>query len=218
VYIYCDIVAIICLLFFSKRLTSHQCLTHPWLSESLCIVDKLPSSFQANTELIVSSNSRASSRLHRSDSTHIEISVAGASIQGHNLETNRLNGMNCPFSLSNERRCEESGVHNSDSKAATPLFRLKNNGTNATDGNHKTDSEEYEELPVQKRPKNSSEDRGSTTYPVVSCLSCAQCGTQCCNLHTAATTPELLHMTRQHHHSSISNSPVEVILDRGITC
>lgn len=141
------------------------------------------------------------------------------SVQCHDLETNRKNGMNCSFSLSNGGKFEESGVHNSDSKTTSPLFGLQNNGADIIEGNHKTDSEEYEELPVQKRPKNSSEDRLSTTYPVASCLSCAQCGTQCCHLHTtSAATLELLRVTRQHRHSSISNSPVEVILDRGITC
>jgi hypothetical protein len=47
-------------------------------------------------------------------------------------------------------------------------------------------------------------------------LSCAQCGAQCCHLHTS--TPELLRITRQHRHSSIKNSPVEITVDRGITC
>lgn len=210
--------AIICLLFFSKRLTSHQCLEHPWLSES-CIVEKLPSSCQANTELTVSSSSPASSRLDHSESTDINSSIVNRSVQCHNLETNRVNGTNCSFSHSNGGRFEENGIHNSDIKATCPLFGIQNNGTNIIDGNHNTDNEDYEELPVQKRPKNSSEDRRSTTYPVASCLSCAQCGTQCCHLQTSSTaTPELLRMTRQHRHSSISNSPVEVILDRGITC
>ncbi|XP_021913849.1 serine/threonine-protein kinase 17A-like isoform X2 [Zootermopsis nevadensis] len=200
----------------SKRLTSHQCLEHPWLSEP-CIVEKLSSSCQADTELTISSSSPASSRLDHSESTDIKSLLVNRAVQCHNFETNRINGKSCSSSFSNGGIFEENGVHNSDTKATSPSFGLQNNGTNIVDGNHETDSEEHEELPVQKRPKN-SEDRRSTTYPVASCLLCAQCGMQCCRLHRTSATPELLHMTRQHRHSSMSNSPVEVILDRGITC
>lgn len=70
-----------------------------------------------------------------------------------------------------------------------------------------SNTNDSDQLPVHKRPKNSSDDK--RTYPVASCLSCSQCGSQCCQLHT---TP------RQHRHSSISNSPVEITLDRGIIC
>ncbi|PSN34505.1 hypothetical protein C0J52_13393 [Blattella germanica] len=50
-------------------------------------------------------------------------------------------------------------------------------------------SDESDQLPLHKRPKNSP-------YPVA-----------CCHLHST-----------QHHHSSITNSPVEITVDRGIIC
>lgn len=200
----------------SNRLTSHQCLEHPWLSGALCIVEKFPSSCQANTELTVSSSSPTSSRSYHPESSDVKSPVANGSIQCHSLETNRVSGTNCSFGLSKGSRYEKDGVHNSDNKGTSPLFNIQNCGTNIADGGHKADCEESEELPVQKRPKNSSEDRRSTSYPVGPCLSCAQCGAQCSHLHTS--TPELLRITRQHRHSSIKNSPVEIIVDRGITC
>jgi hypothetical protein len=137
-------------------------------------------------------------------------------MQCHNLETNRVSGTNCSIGLSNGSRYEKDGVRSSDNKGTSPLFNIQNCGTNIADLDHKADGEESEEIPVQKRPKNSSEDRRSTSYPVGPCLSCAQCGAQCSHLH--ASTPELLRITRQHRHSSIKNSPVEIIVDRGITC
>jgi len=217
-YVFHQIFCIICLLSFSNRLTSHQCLEHPWLSQSLGTVEKLPSSCQANAEVTVSCSSTTSSRSNHLESNDIKSPIANVSVQHHNLETNRVNGTNCSYGLSNGNRCEKDGDHNSENKVTSLLFSTHNSGTTIIDGNHKADSDENEELPVQKRPKNSTEDRRSTSYPVASCLSCAQCGTQCCHLHTTSTTPELLCMTRQHHHSSINNSPVEIIVDRGITC
>jgi hypothetical protein len=208
---YCEALSIVCHLFFSNRLTSDQCLEHPWLSGTLCMVENFPSSYQSNTGLTVSS-----SRSYLPESSDAKSPRANGSIQCRNLETNKVNGTNCSFGLSKGSRYEKDGVHNSDSKGTSPLFNIQNCGANIADGDHKGDSAESEELPVQKRPKNSSEDRRSTSYPVGPCLSCAQCGAHCCHLHTS--TPELPRMTRQHRHSSIKNSPVEITVDRGITC
>ncbi|XP_066998235.2 serine/threonine-protein kinase 17A [Anabrus simplex] len=78
----------------------------------------------------------------------------------------------------------------------------------------KVAEEEEEDLPLHKRPKNCLAGRRSS-FPVASCLSCSQCGTQCCH-HTTSHSSDL-HIS-QHRHSSITNSPVKIMLDRGIIC
>lgn len=180
------------------------------------MVERILSSCQANDEATFSSNTHASSRLDHSESSDIRISVANGSVQCHNSETDRVSGTDRSCSISNGSRCEKDGVLNN--KGTSALYSIPNYGTDVIDRSHKADSEENEELPVQKRPKNSSEDRQSISYPVGSCLSCAQCGMQCCQHHTTSTTPKLLHIAQPHHHSSINTSPVEIIVDRGITC
>lgn len=78
-----------------------------------------------------------------------------------------------------------------------------------------TSLEQDEGLPV-KRPKNCCR---RSSYPVTSCLSCAQCREECCHLHTSSKSSELLEqLGRQHRHSSITSSPVEISVDRGIIC
>jgi hypothetical protein len=180
------------------------------------MVENFPNSNKSNKELTISSSILTSSRTCHPENSDIKNPRLNCSIQCHNLETNKVNGANCSFGLSNENRYEKDGVHNSDSNGTSPSFNIQNGGANIADGDHKADSEESEELPVQKRPKNSSEDRRSTSFPVGPCLSCAQCGAECSHLHTS--TPELLRITRQHRHSNIKNSPVEITVDRGITC
>ncbi|XP_047112532.1 calcium/calmodulin-dependent protein kinase cmkB-like [Schistocerca piceifrons] len=71
-----------------------------------------------------------------------------------------------------------------------------------------------EGLPV-KRSKNCCR---RSSYPVSSCASCAQCKEQCCHLHPTPTTDILNHIGRQHRITSISSPPVEITVDRGITC
>lgn len=171
----------------SNRLTSRQCLDHPWLSESACLIEKLPLPIQTNTEVPSKSEQPPESNGVANGSAH------------------RVNGVGASYNLSNGSSSKD-GIHSPDVSDAK-----------SADGQHGSDAEETEELPVHKRPKNSSEDRRSS-YPVASCLSCAQCGAQCCHLHTTPRTPEILRMGRQHHHSSINNSPVEITVDRGIIC
>lgn len=99
------------------------------------------------------------------------------------------------------------------------------NGTNGIsngDGTNKektsldaeTENENDEDLPVQKRPKNCSAGRRSS-YPVASCLSCAQCGAQCCH-HTTPRSPDM--RISKHRLPNINNSAVEITVDRGIIC
>ncbi|GFG33971.1 hypothetical protein Cfor_07520, partial [Coptotermes formosanus] len=201
----------------SNRLTCHQCLEHPWLSGKMSVVEKILSSCQANSEATFSSDNPARSKSDHSESTDIRSSVANGSVQCHNSETDRVSGTDRSCGVSNRSRCEKDGVL--DSKGMSALYSTQNYGTDVTDRSHEADSEENEELPVQKRPKNSLEDRQSISYPPVgSCLSCSQCGMQCCQHHAASTTPKLLHIPQRHHHSGINTTPVEIIVDRGITC
>jgi len=201
----------------SSRLTCHQCLEHPWLSGKQSVVKNILNAFQANNESTFSSGNPASSRSEHSESTDIRSSVTNVSVLCHNIETDRVSGRDHSCSLSNRSRCEKDGVL--DSKDMSALYNIQNNGTDVTDRSQDADSEENEELPVQKRPKNSLEDRPSISYPPVgSYLSCAQCGMQCCQHHAASATPKLLHIPQRHHHSSINTSPVEITVDRGITC
>lgn len=201
----------------SNRLTCQQCLEHPWLSGKQSMVQTILNACQTNGEATFSSGNPASSRSEHSESTDIRSSVANGSVLCHNLETGRVSGRDHSCGLSNRSRCEKDGVL--DSKGMSALYNIYNYGTDVTDKSQEADSEDYEELPLQKRPKNSSEDRRSISYPPVgSCLSCAQCGMQCCQHHAASATPKLLHIPQRHHHSSINTSPVEIIVDRGITC
>lgn len=181
------------------------------------MVENILNTCQGNNEATFSSDSPASSRSEHSESTDIKSPVANGSVLCHNLETDRVSGRDHSSGLSNRSRCEKDGVL--DSKGMSALYSIQNYGTDVTDRSQDADSEENEELPVQKRPKNSSEDRRSISYPPVgSCLLCAQCGMQCCQHRASPTTPKLLHIPQRHHHSSISTSPVEIIVDRGITC
>lgn len=181
------------------------------------MVENILNACQANNESTFSSGNPASSRSEHSENTDIKSSVANGSVLCHNLETDRVSGRDHSCGLSNRSRCDKDGVL--DSKGISTLYNIQKYGTDVTDRSQDADSEENEELPVQKRPKNSSEDRPSISYPPVgSCLSCAQCGMQCCQHHAASATPKLLHIPQRHHHSSISTSPVEIIVDRGITC
>jgi hypothetical protein len=183
----------------------------------MSVVEKILSSCQANSEATFSSDNPARSKSDHSESTDIRSSVANGSVQCHNSETDRVSGTDRSCGVSNRSRCEKDGVL--DSKGMSALYSTQNYGTDVTDRSHEADSEENEELPVQKRPKNSLEDRQSISYPPVgSCLSCSQCGMQCCQHHAASTTPKLLHIPQRHHHSGINTTPVEIIVDRGITC
>lgn len=181
------------------------------------MVENILNAYQANSGSKFSSGNPPSSRSEHSESTDIRSSVANGSVLCHNLETGRVSGRDHSSGLSNRSRCEKDGVL--DNKGMSALYNVQNCGTDVTDRSQDADSEENEELPVQKRPKNSSEDRSSISYPPVgSCLSCAQCGMQCCQHHAASATPKLLHIPQRLHHSSITTSPVEITVDRGITC
>ncbi|KAK7867026.1 hypothetical protein R5R35_005669 [Gryllus longicercus] len=122
---------------------------------------------------------------------------------------------NIPPSLSNSKEDFE-GITNGHSKnEISSHFILKSNAKHdSTIGASGTDSEEDKDSPVNKRPKNCLAGRRSS-FPVVSCLSCAQCGSQCCH-HSAPHSPDL--RLNQRHHNGIANSPVEITPDRSIIC
>lgn len=87
-------------------------------------------------------------------------------------------------------------------------------GTKEHNGDVRNSNEieiDEEGLPV-KRSKNCCR---RSSYPVSSCASCAQCKEQCCHLHPTPTPDILNHIGRQHR---ITSPPVEITVDRGITC
>nr|CAD7395261.1 unnamed protein product [Timema cristinae] len=181
----------------SLRLTTQQCLSHPWLSDNV---------HNMNAPVTLTLTSQPDERVNRRDSSD---SCSKSDVpQCNGTTTNETGLVTEQPQVSQEthrvERSEEELLLDSEVSEINNTPKHTVHYCDSAETNHCLEAEDADDLPVHKRPKNSPGGRRSS-FPIGSCLCC--CPTQ------PPLSPEFLKGCQHRHYSSPT---VSLILDRGV--
>nr|CAD7266324.1 unnamed protein product [Timema shepardi] len=182
----------------SLRLTTQQCLSHPWLSDNVLNMD--------SPVTLTTLTSQPDERINRRDSSD---SCSKSDVPRCNGTTTVETGLVTEQpQVSHETHkveiSEEECLLDSEVSEINNTPKHTVHYCDSAETNHCLEAEDADDLPVHKRPKNSPGGRRSS-FPIGSCL--------CCCPKQPPLSPEFLKGCQHRHYSSPT---VSLILDRGV--